>query len=210
MVSTEGSASSLLGWPETPVSDTGTTDLISSGWRPVTPSCDLLVSVVAVLKEADSVSQPADRVRTLWKKDERGGGDPEPLHIPRRPLAVRSSSSSFMCRFCWAVTPTFSPADKENRTQQLRPRQSVPPPRRRGEPDPHAIFDQLPILSDSQTLSCRRRQRVSSPNRASPNPEGRETGSQRPEPEPRPVQQVALLFLCSRLSCFHLVESDCC
>ncbi|XP_075941314.1 MAX dimerization protein MGA a isoform X2 [Anarhichas minor] len=34
-----------------------------------------------VLKEADSVSQPAERVRTLWK---RGGGDsdPEPVHVP--------------------------------------------------------------------------------------------------------------------------------
>lgn len=61
-------------------------DAHSSRWRPVTPSCDH-PAVVAVLKEADSVSQPADRVRTLWTKDNRDG-DPEPLHIPRRHSAV--------------------------------------------------------------------------------------------------------------------------
>ncbi|KAM4542589.1 MAX dimerization protein MGA a isoform 3-T3 [Odontesthes bonariensis] len=34
-----------------------------------------------VLKEADSVSQPADRVQTLWKRD-GADSDPEPVHIP--------------------------------------------------------------------------------------------------------------------------------
>ncbi|XP_061762000.1 MAX dimerization protein MGA a isoform X2 [Nerophis ophidion] len=34
-----------------------------------------------ILKEADSVSQPAERVRTLWKRDSRAF-DPEPNHIP--------------------------------------------------------------------------------------------------------------------------------
>lgn len=34
-----------------------------------------------VLKEADSVSQPAERVRTLWKKDS-GRSDPDPVHVP--------------------------------------------------------------------------------------------------------------------------------
>lgn len=48
---------------------------------------DRPASVVAVLKEADSVSQPADRVRTLWKED-GDGADPEPLHVPRRQPAV--------------------------------------------------------------------------------------------------------------------------
>ncbi|XP_047467070.1 MAX dimerization protein MGA a isoform X2 [Mugil cephalus] len=35
-----------------------------------------------VLKEADSVSQPAERVRTLWRRD-GGDSDPEPVHVPR-------------------------------------------------------------------------------------------------------------------------------
>nr|XP_057947475.1 uncharacterized protein LOC131140773 isoform X1 [Doryrhamphus excisus] len=43
-----------------------------------------------ILKEADSVSQPADRVRTLWKTGDRGL-DPEPVHVPEP--ALRSSST---------------------------------------------------------------------------------------------------------------------
>ncbi|GLD71415.1 MAX gene-associated protein-like protein [Lates japonicus] len=34
-----------------------------------------------ILKEADSVSQPAERVRTLWKRDS-GDSDPDPVHVP--------------------------------------------------------------------------------------------------------------------------------
>lgn len=34
-----------------------------------------------VLKEADSVSQPAERVRTLWRRDP-GRSDPEPVRVP--------------------------------------------------------------------------------------------------------------------------------
>ncbi|XP_026195007.1 MAX dimerization protein MGA a isoform X3 [Anabas testudineus] len=34
-----------------------------------------------ILKEADSVSQPAERVWTLWKRDS-GGSDPDPVHVP--------------------------------------------------------------------------------------------------------------------------------
>ncbi|XP_030574303.1 MAX dimerization protein MGA a isoform X1 [Archocentrus centrarchus] len=46
-----------------------------------------------VLKEADSVSQPAERVRTLWRRD-HGGSDPEPVNAPEtapetRPVKVR-------------------------------------------------------------------------------------------------------------------------
>lgn len=47
-------------------------------WSEVTRFC-----VVAVLKEADSVSQPAERVRTLWTRD-GAGPDPEPVHVPKR------------------------------------------------------------------------------------------------------------------------------
>ncbi|XP_076605255.1 MAX dimerization protein MGA a isoform X2 [Chaetodon auriga] len=35
-----------------------------------------------ILKEADSVSQPAERVRTLWKKD-GGDCDADPIHVPK-------------------------------------------------------------------------------------------------------------------------------
>uniref|UniRef100_UPI0037E7636F MAX dimerization protein MGA a isoform X2 n=1 Tax=Semicossyphus pulcher TaxID=241346 RepID=UPI0037E7636F len=50
-----------------------------------------------VLKEADSVSQPAQRVQTLWKRDSRDS-DPEPIHAPEpaslsRPLESREDSS---------------------------------------------------------------------------------------------------------------------
>lgn len=37
---------------------------------------------LVVLKEADSVTQPAKRVRTLWRKS-NGALDPEPLYIPK-------------------------------------------------------------------------------------------------------------------------------
>ncbi|XP_041809644.1 MAX dimerization protein MGA a isoform X4 [Chelmon rostratus] len=35
-----------------------------------------------ILKEADSVSQPAERVQTLWKRD-GGDYDPDPIHVPK-------------------------------------------------------------------------------------------------------------------------------
>ncbi|XP_045918360.1 MAX dimerization protein MGA a isoform X2 [Micropterus dolomieu] len=51
-----------------------------------------------VLKEADTVSQPAERVRTLWKRDV-GDSDPDPVHIPEpaslsRPAKRREDDSS--------------------------------------------------------------------------------------------------------------------
>ncbi|KAM8737752.1 MAX dimerization protein MGA a isoform 5-T5 [Acanthopagrus schlegelii] len=51
-----------------------------------------------ILKEADSVSQPAERVQTLWKRDDRDW-DPEPTHIPKPatsfspPVAAEGHSS---------------------------------------------------------------------------------------------------------------------
>ncbi|XP_050923742.1 LOW QUALITY PROTEIN: MAX dimerization protein MGA a [Lates calcarifer] len=60
-----------------------------------------------ILKEADSVTQPAERVRTLWKRD-IGDSDPDPLHIPepgslrlpsvRTDPAQRTTSSSLRLR----------------------------------------------------------------------------------------------------------------
>lgn len=75
--------------------------MVSSHPHPVMPSCDHLALVVSVLKEADSVSQPADRVRTLWKRNDKDH-DPDPVHIPKRHNMVsrRSSpagSASFGC-----------------------------------------------------------------------------------------------------------------
>ncbi|XP_044023006.1 LOW QUALITY PROTEIN: MAX dimerization protein MGA a [Siniperca chuatsi] len=51
-----------------------------------------------ILKEADSVSQPAERVRTLWKRD-GGDLDPDPIHVPEpaslsRPTERRGDNSS--------------------------------------------------------------------------------------------------------------------
>lgn len=37
----------------------------------------------AVLKEADSVSQPAQQVQTLWKRRNGEDSDPEPVYTPR-------------------------------------------------------------------------------------------------------------------------------
>ncbi|XP_071400068.1 MAX dimerization protein MGA a [Centroberyx affinis] len=45
-----------------------------------------------VLKEADSVSQPAQRVRTLWRKDS-GDRDPDPIHAPE-PVCLPCSAES--------------------------------------------------------------------------------------------------------------------
>ncbi|XP_067335658.1 MAX dimerization protein MGA a isoform X2 [Channa argus] len=52
-----------------------------------------------VLKDADSVSQPAERVRTLWKRD-RTGTDPEPVHVPELgslPLIPENRESDSSC-----------------------------------------------------------------------------------------------------------------
>lgn len=46
-----------------------------------------LLPFVAVLKEADSVSQPAERVRSLWKRHDQDC-DPDPIYIPK-PAGLR-------------------------------------------------------------------------------------------------------------------------
>ncbi|XP_062252885.1 MAX dimerization protein MGA a isoform X2 [Platichthys flesus] len=46
-----------------------------------------------ILKEADSVSQPAERVRILWRKDARDS-DPDPTSVPDFASVLRSSESS--------------------------------------------------------------------------------------------------------------------
>ncbi|XP_039992476.1 MAX dimerization protein MGA a isoform X3 [Xiphias gladius] len=45
-----------------------------------------------ILKEADSVSQPAERVRILWKRD-GGDSDPDPIHVPE-PSSLPHSTES--------------------------------------------------------------------------------------------------------------------
>lgn len=50
----------------------------------------LVFSRLVVLKEADSVSQPAERVRTLWKRDD-GASDPDPIHVPEPASLSRST-----------------------------------------------------------------------------------------------------------------------
>ncbi|XP_071354656.1 MAX dimerization protein MGA a isoform X2 [Trachinotus anak] len=45
-----------------------------------------------ILKEADSVSQPAERVRILWKRDRRDS-DPDPIHIPEAASVPPSTES---------------------------------------------------------------------------------------------------------------------
>ncbi|KAM9341612.1 MAX dimerization protein MGA a [Symphorus nematophorus] len=45
-----------------------------------------------ILKEADNVSQPAERVRTLWKTD-TGDSDPDPVHVPEPAPLSRTSRS---------------------------------------------------------------------------------------------------------------------
>ncbi|XP_056248740.1 MAX dimerization protein MGA a isoform X5 [Seriola aureovittata] len=52
-----------------------------------------------VLKEADSVSQPAERVQILWKRDGRDS-DPDPIHVPEAatpPPATESRESNSSC-----------------------------------------------------------------------------------------------------------------
>lgn len=65
------------------VSQTGTVAIVSAHCHLVMSSHDRLAFVIAVLKEADSVSQPADRVRTLWRTKDKDH-DPDPVHIPKR------------------------------------------------------------------------------------------------------------------------------
>lgn len=75
----------------------------------------------AVLKEADSVSQPAQQVQTLWKRRSGEDSDPEPVYTPRPgaaplpptlpplpPHRVRANvrfccccSSCFVCTTTW-------------------------------------------------------------------------------------------------------------
>lgn len=131
---------------------------------------------LSVLKEADSVSQPADRVRTLWKKNDKDH-DPDPVHVPKRHSTVSSCVLRLQVLLSSAVTRTFMFAVEKNGAEQLRPRQGVPwekeSPHRPGEPDQHAVADQPD--SDSLALSHRWHQMVSSQNSFSPNLEGRET-----------------------------------
>ncbi|XP_035467051.2 MAX dimerization protein MGA a isoform X2 [Scophthalmus maximus] len=50
-----------------------------------------------VLKEADSVSQPAERVRILWKREGRDS-DPDPTHIPDEASLLRSTVGALQDR----------------------------------------------------------------------------------------------------------------
>ncbi|XP_020510438.2 MAX dimerization protein MGA a isoform X2 [Labrus bergylta] len=81
-----------------------------------------------VLKEADSVSQPAQRVRTLWKRDGRDS-DQDPIHIPKavhRPCpSERTTVSScarvrgyFLKRRSHKVKDT--PEDKKSKDGRLK------------------------------------------------------------------------------------------
>lgn len=99
--------------------------MVSSHCHLVMPSCDHPAFVVAVLKEADSVSQPADRVRTLWKRNDKDH-DPDPVHVPRRHSVVRSSVLHLQVLLSLAVTWTFLCADEKSGAEQLRPCQGVP------------------------------------------------------------------------------------
>lgn len=131
---------------------------------------------LSVLKEADSVSQPADRVRTLWKRNDKDQ-DPDPVHVPKRHNMVSSCFLHLQVLRSVAVTWTFVFAVEKNGAEQLRPGQGVPrekeSPHRRGEPDQHAIADQPD--SDSLAPSHRWHQTLSSQNSFSPHLEGRET-----------------------------------
>ncbi|XP_040916048.1 MAX dimerization protein MGA a isoform X3 [Toxotes jaculatrix] len=49
-----------------------------------------------ILKEAESVSQPSEQVRILWKKDDRDSHpdpDPDPVHVPEPACLLRSTES---------------------------------------------------------------------------------------------------------------------
>lgn len=99
--------------------------MVSSHCHLVMPSCDHLAFVISVLKEADSVSQPADRVRTLWRRNDKDH-DPDPVHIPKRHNMVSSCVLHLQVLLSLAVTWTFMFAVEKNRAEQLRPCQGVP------------------------------------------------------------------------------------
>ncbi|XP_070697775.1 MAX dimerization protein MGA a [Pempheris klunzingeri] len=95
-----------------------------------------------ILKEADSVSQPAERVRTLWK---RGGGDldPDPIHVPDPASLTRftgadSSSSCARVRGFREKTAPQKHKQKQSKDVRLKQRGSTlkdsqtsgPPPAR--------------------------------------------------------------------------------
>lgn len=98
--------------------------MVSSHCHPVMPSCDHLAFVISVLKEADSVSQPADRVRTLWKRNDKDH-DPDPVHIPKRHNMV-SRRVLHLQVLLPLVTWTFMFAVEKDGAEQLRPCQGVP------------------------------------------------------------------------------------
>nr|XP_061837702.1 MAX dimerization protein MGA a isoform X2 [Nerophis lumbriciformis] len=82
-----------------------------------------------ILKEADSVSQPAERVRTLWKMDSRAL-DPEPSHIPEAAnpsctgMSSKASKPAGSCarvrRFLGKTLQQEPPPEADRRTLQGR------------------------------------------------------------------------------------------
>ncbi|TMS21242.1 hypothetical protein E3U43_015215 [Larimichthys crocea] len=66
-----------------------------------------------ILKEAESVSQPAERVRTLWKRDIENS-DPEPTHVPKPASRSRPTERADNRNSCARVRAYRKKAHKED------------------------------------------------------------------------------------------------
>uniref|UniRef100_A0A8P4G9F9 MAX gene-associated protein n=1 Tax=Dicentrarchus labrax TaxID=13489 RepID=A0A8P4G9F9_DICLA len=81
-----------------------------------------------ILKEADSVSQPAEQVRTLWKRDQTDL-DQDPIHVPKVPSLPRPSEKGEGHSSCARVRgyrgkkkiQKESPTDVKSKDAQLKP-----------------------------------------------------------------------------------------
>ncbi|XP_056867467.1 MAX dimerization protein MGA a isoform X5 [Takifugu flavidus] len=144
-----------------------------------------------VLKEADSVSQPADRVRTLWKRNDRDH-DPDPVHIPKRHNMLKRAEQSSCAR-----VRVFR-GKKSRRTDEVAPnglksKQLQPKSRRQGDLEPETRTSASPT-GKPPTPGFPNLQSVgTSPQPSSP---GEPQVEAPEEPPPKPSKRLIILAEC--------------
>ncbi|XP_022621822.1 MAX gene-associated protein [Seriola dumerili] len=85
-----------------------------------------------VLKEADSVSQPAERVRILWKRDGRDS-DPDPIHVPE---AATPPPATEATKDVKSKSVRLKSLRQKDPTLKTKTRPSSPPPGEPAQPTP--------------------------------------------------------------------------
>ncbi|KAL7380110.1 hypothetical protein ABVT39_011908 [Epinephelus coioides] len=155
-----------------------------------------------ILKEADSVSQPAERVRVLWKRDS-GDLDPDPINVPKpaalsRPPERRqdsSSSSGSSCARVRAYRGKKTSSRKQKTKDQLQS-QDDPPETSKDEKSKKVRLK--PLKQRDLTLKSTETKPSSPPPAADPLPLAPSAWSPSPpsEPPPKPSKRLIILAEC--------------